>query len=178
MRAVAEQEYVQGLFSLRRIVLEMAPPRAPPKKVTSSWRAYPTKSSTEDADSEAFWQAATYDFSFFGDEECGLPKNEPGRTLPLTAMSGLVLASSGSSGSRPARVVVPERVVLDVVQEIGKFRRDRKAVFESALQRGEVDPEVEGYWPGEITVVRKTLEDDEGELDCYGNRYESGWYYR
>ncbi|KAI9829585.1 MAG: hypothetical protein M1819_006090 [Sarea resinae] len=36
------------------------------------------KSSTEDADSEAFWRAAEHDFSFFDEgEECGLPALEP-----------------------------------------------------------------------------------------------------
>ncbi|OAL56728.1 hypothetical protein IQ07DRAFT_674877 [Pyrenochaeta sp. DS3sAY3a] len=175
-RTIAEREYASNLFALKRIVLEMAPPRAAPKKASTSWRTYPTKSSTEDADSEAFWEAATYDFSFFGDEECGLPKFEPGRTLPLTAMSGLELAPSRPAP--PPRPKVEQAPVYDVVSEIGKFRRERKAAYQNLLQMGELDPEVEGHWPGDITVMRKPIDPDAGELDCYGNRYESGWYYR
>lgn len=175
-RAIAEREYASSLFALKRIVLEMAPPRVAPKKASASWRKYPTKSSTEDADSEAFWEAAAYDFSFFGDEECGLPKFEPGRTLPLTAMSGLELAPSRPALPPPPKV--EQAHVYDVVSEIGNFRRERKAAYQNLLQMGELEPEVEGYWAGNITVMRKPINPDVGELDCYGNRYESGWYYR
>ncbi|CAO2657395.1 Nn.00g035210.m01.CDS01 [Neocucurbitaria sp. VM-36] len=178
-RAIAEREYARSLFALRRIVLEMEPPQAAPKKISTSWREYPTKSSTEDADSEAFWEAATHDFSFFGDEECGLPTHEPGRTLPLTAMSGLELAPRRTAP--PPKPRIPEsdfKPLLDVVGEIGKFRKERKAVFENLVRMGEVEPDVAGYWPGDITVVRKSADVDAGELDCYGNRYEAGWFYR
>ncbi|KAF2823508.1 hypothetical protein CC86DRAFT_328861 [Ophiobolus disseminans] len=179
-RAVAEREHAYGLFALRRIVFEMAPPQVAPKKISSSWRAYPTKSSTEDADSEAFWNAAANDFSFFGEEECGLPSVEPGRTLPLAAMSGLEVA--------PERHVAPlsalreaegqPQAALDVVDEIAKFRKDRTTAYNNLLQMGDTDPDVEGYWPGAVTVIRKPVNQEEGELDCYGNRYESGWFYR
>jgi hypothetical protein len=176
-RVLAEREHAYSIFSLQRIVLEMAPPKPVTKKLTTGWRAYPTKSSTEDADSEAFWEAATQDFSFFGEEECGLPGSEPGRTLPLEAMSGLELAPQ-----RPAIPLQPTndlspRALLDVVGEIAKFRKDRKAVYQNLVQQGECDPDVEGYWPGDVTVIRKAPT-EAGELDCYGNRYESGWYYR
>ncbi|KAF2691866.1 hypothetical protein K458DRAFT_381711 [Lentithecium fluviatile CBS 122367] len=180
-RQIAEREYARSLFALQRVVLEVAPPHAVPKKITTSWRAYPTKSSTEDTDSEAFWEAATHDFSFFGDEECGLPTTEPGRGPPLAAMSGLMLAPK-----RPAPLPKPRQPqpaiqpVIDVVGEIGKFRRERKAAFTAALQVGEGDPFVDGYWPGDITVVRKPLDPDAGSLekDYYGNKFESGWLYR
>lgn len=179
-RAIAEREHAHSLFALQRIVFEMAPPQAAPKKISSSWRAYPTKSSTEDADSENFWEAASHDFSFFGEEECGLPDAEPGRMQPLTAMGGLELAPE-----RPAAPPNPMRTTkieigqnLDVVSEISKFRRERKAVYTNLVQMGHVIPEVDGYWPGDITVIRKSVDQDVGELDCYGNRYESGWFYR
>jgi hypothetical protein len=178
-RKVAEREYAKGLFALRRIVLEMAPPEAAPKKISTSWRQYPTKSSTEDADSEAFWNAATHDFSFFGDEECGLPNAEPGRHLPLAAMSGLQLAPPRPAPPprplQPTPAVIP---VLDVVSEIGRFRKDRKAAYHATQQLGETDPDVEGHWPGDITVLWKPANPEEGDLDFYGNRYESGWLYR
>lgn len=178
-RNVAEREYARGLFALKRIVFEMAPPQVQHKKISTSWRAYPTKSSTEDADSEAFWEAATHDFSFFDDEECGVPTREPGRGLPLAAMEGLELAvQHPAPPPQPRRI---ERVIqpqLDVVAEIARFRRDRKAVFNNLLGMGEADPEVEGYWPGDITVVRKPVDEDAGELDCYGNRYQGWGLYR
>ncbi|KAF1833798.1 hypothetical protein BDW02DRAFT_598741 [Decorospora gaudefroyi] len=178
-RAIAEKEYASSLFALRRVVLEMAPPQAAPKKISTSWRAYPTKSTTEDTDSEAFWEAAAYDFSFFDDEECGLPGRESDRTLPLTAMSGLELAPNHTvPPSKPEKVERGRGPLLDVVEEIGKFRREKKAAYNNLVQMGEADPEVEGYWPGAITIFRKPANVETGELDCYGNRYESGWYYR
>lgn len=176
-RKVAEREYARSLFRLRRIVLEVAPPQTAPKKITTSWRAYPTKSSTEDADSEAFWEAATHDFSFFGDEECGLPNAEPGRGPPLAAMSGLMLASRRPAPPPKPRLPEPEiRPVFDVVAEIGRFRRDRKAAYEAALRLSEEEPSVQGYWSGEITVVRAVV--DPESVDYYGNQFESGWLYR
>ncbi|KAI8938094.1 hypothetical protein NX059_005764 [Plenodomus lindquistii] len=177
-RATAEREYARSLFALKRIVFELAPPETTQKKVSSSWRAYPTKSSTEDKDSEAFWEAAAHDFSFFGDEECGLPGLEPGQRLPLVAMSGLELAPTRAVPPFEAQPTMASAPMLDVVGEIGKFRKDRKATYNNLLTLGEFEPEVEGWWPGDITVVRNSAVADQGELDCFGNRYESGWYYR
>lgn len=178
-RTVAEREYVWSIFALRRIVFEMAPLQATTKKISTSWRQYPTKSSTEDIDTETFWEAATHDFSFFGDEECGLPNAEPGRHLPLAAMSGLMV-DSGRSAPRP-KPAEPEtgdvRLVFDVVSEVGKFRKERKAAHEAVEGLGEVETFVKGYWPGDITVVRKPVDEDAGTLDFYGNRFE-GWLYR
>jgi hypothetical protein len=178
-RIVAEEEYARNQFALRRVVLEMAPPQPTPKKITSSWRAYPTKSSTEDRDSEAFWDAAAHDFSFFDDEECGQPGREPDRTLPLAAMDGLELAPSHPAvPAEPSKNILETGPLLDVAGEIGKFRRERKAAYNNLMAMGEAEPDVEGYWPGDITVLRKPVNSEAGELDCYGNRYESGWYYR
>ncbi|KAJ4362181.1 hypothetical protein N0V95_001529 [Ascochyta clinopodiicola] len=178
-RNLAEREYAHGLFALKRIVFEMTPPQVTHKKISTSWRAYPTKSSTEDADSEAFWEAAKHDFSFFDDEECGVPTKEPGSAMPLAAIAGLELAVNHPApppeprGPEPA--VQPQ---LDVVAEIGKFRRERKSAYNNLIGMGETDPEIEGYWPGDITVVRKPVDADAGELDCYGNRYQGWGLYR
>ncbi|KZM19693.1 uncharacterized protein EKO05_0004306 [Ascochyta rabiei] len=178
-RNLAEREYARGLFALKRIVFEMAPPQVAHKKISTSWRAYPTKSSTEDADSEAFWEAAALDFSFFDDEECGVPTREPGRGLPLAAMGGLELAvqhpAPATEPRRPEPAVQPQ---LDVVAEIGKFRGEKKSAYSNLIGMGETDPEVEGYWPGNITVVRKPVDIGAGELDCYGNRYQGWGLYR
>ncbi len=128
-----------------------------------------------------FWQAAQHDFSFFSDdEECGLPTREPGRTLPLAAMSGLEVAETSNSVNPTAPLVAPRKLepVFDVVQEIGKFRRDRKAAYENLIRMGDLEPDVPGYWPGDITVLRVPVDAGAGELDCYGNRFESGWFYR
>jgi hypothetical protein len=179
-RAVAMREYAHNVFALRRIVLEMSFAQTVAKKI-SSWRAYPTNSSTEDADSEVFWKAAAHDFSFFGDEECGLPSQEPGRTLPLTAMSGLELSSDQLRDNIAPlqRNVEPEtKPIFDVVTEIAKFRKERKAAYTRLLELGVVEPEVDGYWPGDITIVRKPVNPSTEGVDCYGNKFESGWYYR
>ncbi|KAH7052035.1 leucine rich repeat protein [Macrophomina phaseolina] len=195
-RQLAEREYARSLFALRLIVLEMAPaPEAEDESggqrrgPTTTWRQYPSKSSTEDADSEAFWSAAERDFSFFGDaEECGVPGLEPGRTLPLADMAEKVvwLPRGEEQGSlamqqHQEQMKRPERV-YDVVAELAAFRKDRKAAYMAALERGEAEPEVEGYWEGEIRVVRRPRwvegESADGEVDCYGNYYEKGYNYR
>ncbi|PSN63181.1 hypothetical protein BS50DRAFT_623982 [Corynespora cassiicola Philippines] len=178
-RSIAEREYARSLFALQRIIFEMAPPQVTPKKISTSWRAYPTKSSTEDADSEAFWEAATHDFSFFGDEECGLPNAEPGRPPPLMAMSGLQLAPKRPAPPPRPRQPEPQyQPLLDVVAEVGAFRRDRKAAYAAVSQLGEAEPSVEGHWAGDITVVRKPVNPVGAHVDYYGNRYEAGYLYR
>lgn len=195
-RQLAEREFARGLFGLRRIVLEMEPPlsKLREKKKISAWRQYPSKSSTEDADSEAFWAAAERDFSFFGDEECGVPSLEPGgRSLPpLAGMSEKVVILPDTTATEvPVLVQHEARRRIDVCAELTRFRKERKAAYQAACQaalaRGEsgeaVEVEVEGYWEGEIQVVRppppRTAEGEGGgEVDCYGNYFEKGYNYR
>jgi hypothetical protein len=93
-------------------------------------------------------------------------------------MSGLELAPEPREVPLKLRNTVASQPLLDVVGEIAKFRKERKAVYNNLVQMGVADPDVGGYWPGDVTVVRKALDEEAGELDCYGNRYESGWYYR
>lgn len=175
-RVLAEEEYARSLFSLQRIVLEMAPPQPTPKKIPASWRQYPSKSSTEDADSEAFWEAASLDFSFFDIEECGQPNSELVHTRPLAAVSGLELATNQTHPlPEPGN---SDHGLFDVLEEIKRFRRERKAAYDNLVASGQTNPELEGYWPGIITVVKKPLDSEAGELDYYGNRYQAGWYYR
>ncbi|OCK85192.1 leucine rich repeat protein [Lepidopterella palustris CBS 459.81] len=176
-RVVAEREYAHSLFALRRIVLEMAAPKTPPKKISTSWRRYPTKSSTEDVDSEAFWDAATHDFSFFGDEECGLPNQEPGRGIPLAAMNGLMIDPTPELPT-PNQPQTQSAPCIDVVSEISKFRQDRKAALQAAIGRGDADLTIEGYWPGDITVIRQPGDSTSRVIDYYGNQFEGGYRYR
>jgi hypothetical protein len=61
---------------------------------------------------------------------------------------------------------------IDVVQELAQFRRERKMAYERALKQGKES--VEGYWPGEVKVVRWLLQ-KEG-VDFYGNYSERGIY--
>lgn len=93
--------------------------------------------------------------------------------------------------------------MLDVVAELAKWRRERKAAYESAsglhkhrrqssTARGqadsgrlaELDVFVEGYWPGEVKVIRnakKTVTkgkmERQGNVDVYGNYFEGGYLY-
>jgi hypothetical protein len=98
--------------------------------------------------------------------------------LPLAAMSGLELAADRPPTPPQPEIEFRSKPLLDVVGEIAKFRRERKAAYNNLVQMGDTLPDVEGYWAGEMTVVRKQRDEASGELDCYGNRYESGWYYR
>lgn len=176
------------IFALSRIVLEMAPPASslepasnPFRTVQASRLPYRTKSSTEDADSEALWSAQVNDFSFFGDEEeCGLPATEPGLRVPLSMISEEKMTvgteGTGSDGRPSARK--PKKLDLgpDVVQELARFRKLRKEAYGEAVKRGERT--VEGYWPGEVKIVNWHARQPpkHGKTDYYGNHSERGIY--
>lgn len=172
----------RSIFALSRIVLEMAPSAASSKAASNPFRTsqnskfgYRSKSSTEDADSEALWTAQEHDFSFFGDEEeCGLPATEPGRNYPLSTISeekivlstdDAVLNTSPTSPSKKAELGP------DVIQELAHFRKQRKAAYEEAVKRGETM--VDGYWPGEVKIVRWHARHLQ-RTDYYGNHFERG----
>ena len=145
-----------SFFPLRKIVLEMAPP-----PMRDGRDVKKTKSSTEDNDSEAFWTAAEGDFSFFEDEgvtssrrPSSLAAAKPVRTEAKTVSRG---QGNRDPLSQPGFKPMPERTtsseaVVDVVAEIAKFRRERKMAFEESWRKG--GRYVDGYWPGEIQVVR------------------------
>lgn len=94
-RANAELQRAKALFSLERIVLEITPVRK--SKVQDGPRAWihqahgESKSSTGDIDSENLWTAAANDFSFFADEECGVPDNDPDKHFPMSILNEKVL---------------------------------------------------------------------------------------
>ncbi|KAE8350994.1 hypothetical protein BDV28DRAFT_28359 [Aspergillus coremiiformis] len=111
-RAKAEQGRSRSLFALRRLVLEVTPVEKRIAKLTA-WKPLssqqgPSKSSTGDRDSEKLWTAAANDFSFFGEDECGVPDNDPGRYFPMAVLNEKVSLipeeddSSDSGNSTPA----------------------------------------------------------------------------
>ncbi|PYH46128.1 leucine rich repeat domain protein [Aspergillus saccharolyticus JOP 1030-1] len=88
-RLQAEQERARSLFALRQLVLEITPtsPRQGQLRRTP-WRpAGSLKSSTGDRDLENLWSAAADDFSFFGEEECGVPDGYSGKYFPMAVLN-------------------------------------------------------------------------------------------
>ena len=178
------RESARDIFSLSRIVLEMGPPGSSKHADSESTLqpisiSYRTRSSTEDADSEALWSAQENDFSFFGDdEECGLPAQEPGWHTPDPAMLSeklIVQPEEMQFEQQPASSQPSQKTVdpgVDVVSELARFRRERKLAYEEALKQGKRF--VEGYWPGEMKVVRWQVR--KKEVDFYGNHSERGIY--
>lgn len=185
--SIEDDHYARDIFALSQIVLEMGPPPSSigmnlksPDTPQNLGFTYRTKSSTEDADSEAFWSAQENDFTFFGDEEeCGLPAKEPGLDLPLMISSDkMVLPVDPIDPSSLPAFPQPMKLDLgtDVVQELVRFRKGRKLAYEEARKRGERF--VDGYWPGEIKIVRWNArrEGQRGYTDYYGNYFEKGIY--
>ena len=187
-RSMFRQLRKRELFALQRLVLEMAAPG--PAKTNSSTPLSPLtptsafafnhgRSSTEDPDSEAFWLAQENDFSFFGDEECGLPNKEPGMHFPFSSLSEkIVLPTHNCNPATLPTLQEPKEQSrgVDVVQELTKYRKDRRAAYERALRMGE--KYVDGYWPGEVKIIRysshKAIYD--GNIDWYGNYFVNGVY--
>lgn len=177
------KQRARDMFSLQRIILEMGPlDSSSPSVGSKSLRTpltpqYPfrTKSSTEDADSEALWSAQENDFSFFdNDEECGLPSKER-LYFPLSALSEKVVMPVPDDMAGPSpKLQTPQSADAgaDVVQELAKFRKGRKAAYENALNLGMKHND--GYWPGEINIVRWQAR--KKRADFYGNVYEQGIY--
>ena len=168
------------IFALRHITLEMAPAVSPVAPTSTPKVVNRTKSSTEDADSEALWSAAENDFTFFdNDEECGLPSIDSDTYIPTSALSEkFMMPADGLLPNCSPTSKKTERnnktAPVDVVQELAKFRKERKAAHESAMTRGVLH--VKGYWPGEVKVVRGYHAG--GKMDYYGNHFEKGGVYR
>ena len=179
------------IFALKKLVLEMAsdePVTAQsylsPHLVKPSKYVNRTKSSTEDADSETFWSASENDFTFFDDEEeCGLPLAETSSHISsLTLTENMSLSDERAPrqpGYLPTRELPKRREELvDVVAELAKFRRERKAAYEKAAQRG--IKHVDGYWPGEVQIIRGGNRNLDADADdtrhYYGNAFSGGVY--
>lgn len=154
-RMEAEQQRSRSIFGLRRVVLEITP--VDTSKLTS-WKPgnqynATGHSSTGDRDSENLWSAAAGDFSFFGEEECGVPANDPGKYFPMAALNEKVSLmpdddstlspdsphlgrhpSPSMKSSSPPQSQAPIHT-LDLVAELAAFRRERKAEYEQGVQR-------------------------------------------
>ena len=102
------------------------------------------------------------------------------------------LPTSNPSSVAPMTVEPPPQ--LDVVAELAKWRRERKAVYESACRTSsssisvesrlaDLEAYVEGYWSGEVKVVRNARKvakgkmERQGNVDVYGNYFEGGYLY-
>ena len=177
-RSKHNRHTAREIFALRHIALEMGPAVSPVGHKPTSNLANRTKSSTEDADSEALWSAAENDFTFFdNDEECGLPSVDTDTYVPKSVLSEkyTMPADGFQPGSLPtSKTTEYKDAPVDVVQELARFRRERKAAYENAVARGLLH--VEGYWPGEVKVVRG--HHTGGKMDYYGNHFEKGGVYR
>ncbi|MCJ1249403.1 hypothetical protein MMC30_006627 [Trapelia coarctata] len=182
---------VRELFALRRLVLEMASqtptgtsntdgrPTTPRTPTLQGWQHTRNRSTTEDPDTEAFWNAQENDFSFFGEEECGLPATEPGMHFPRSTLSEkmvLPMSSLDPGGLPTLQQLAEADKSVDVVQELSKFRREKKALCEQAMKIGKKF--VDGHWPGEVKVIRNHGGTARGKVDWYGNYFEKGYIYR
>ena len=179
--AGAIKHSAEKIFALKRLVLELAPePTTRRRSNTSAWQHLTTKSVTEDRDSESLWSAGETDFSFFGDEECGLPHLEPGRFAhSFSSNEKEVSFGDGYGTSAPPQQKVPALPRFDTIALISAFRKGRKVAHQRNIASGAADPETEGYWEGIVQVVRSgsDIRTDE-EIDYYGNRFQNGYLYR
>ena len=109
-RAQAELERARSLFSLRRLILEITPTNIPNASTAlTGWKSVSAqtgagKSSTGDRDSENLWSAGAADFSFFDNDECGIPENDPGKYFPMAVLNekvSLLPDDDDSAGSDP-----------------------------------------------------------------------------
>jgi hypothetical protein len=120
------------------------------------------RSSTGDPDSEAFWHAQQNDFTFFGDEECGQPAQDPDRLVPRSAFEEKMTLEptnvlleprsptspvASPTASTPMSGTFSSGNGQDVIAELARWRREKK---QASKQFGVV----EGYWRGDVKVVR------------------------
>ncbi|KAK6006672.1 hypothetical protein QM012_005680 [Aureobasidium pullulans] len=185
-----QKELLRKSFALEQIVLEVAPCSLDQKKseAASAWRHRGTKSVTQDQDSEALWAASQTDFSFFGEGETNSLDTYLEPPKPLTIMSGMEVSIGQPSLSthhpQDKPVSDQSKPEIDVIAELSKFRKATKSEHQKRQANGEEEPIVEGYWDGNIKVVRKAkdvdprFEDDEVWADYYGNRFSNGYLYR
>ncbi|KAK5105338.1 hypothetical protein LTS08_001615 [Lithohypha guttulata] len=120
--------------------------------------------------------------------------------MPGTIPPQRPLPPASNPGSNVA-VRPSQATMLDVVAELAKWRRERKAVYDAEMQKHrqhrlsspqsaasgklvETKIYVEGHWPGEIKVIRNPAKtaskgkmERQGNVDIYGNYFEGGYLY-
>lgn len=181
----ASRQAIANLFALRKITLEMSSSETfastflqpgSPRTSQAATSAFRSKSSTEDADSEAFWAAQANDFSFFDDNaECGVPSVELVSHFPMSTPSEKMILPMDNVALATLQQPSQADPGRNVIQELVKFRKDRKAAYETGLEQGHKT--AEGYWPGEVKVVRRQG-GKTATVDYYGNYFEKGYIYR
>jgi hypothetical protein len=159
-RLSAERHYARSLFSLTKLVLEMAPERefAGP---SGGWSRIANHtqmlSSTLDPDCETYLTAAKDDFSFFGSEECGQPDTEGLAPIPIAAFTEKLTIDPGKSqdglSTNSNSMTAQQELLHDVLAEVSRFRKTKKGEHEAAIADGTAD-HVDGYWSGIIEIVR------------------------
>ncbi|KAL3463182.1 hypothetical protein BJX64DRAFT_129555 [Aspergillus heterothallicus] len=121
-RARAEQERAKSIFALRRLVLEITPvtnARLPLNP--TAWKSVGSqlghqRSTTGDWDLERLWSAASDDFSFFGETECGIPEyaQAQARPFPMTALNETVtLTPDSDRGIIELAASLPNKLSLE-----------------------------------------------------------------
>ncbi|KAI4744256.1 hypothetical protein E4T50_05350 [Aureobasidium sp. EXF-12298] len=187
-----QKELVRKSFALEQLILEIAPCSLAERKVeaASAWRHRGTKSVTQDQDSEALWAASQTDFSFFGEGETNSLDTYLEPNIPLNIMSGMEVSvdhQPSLTSNRPNRNSVdntPSVPQIDVIAQLSSFRKATKSAYQQRQRQGEKEVEMQGYWAGNIKVVRGAkdadprFEDDEMWADYYGNRFSNGYLYR
>ncbi|KAL4921583.1 hypothetical protein BDW62DRAFT_113273 [Aspergillus aurantiobrunneus] len=226
-RAKAEQERAKTLFGLRQLVLEITPVTDSLQPIKSTaWKSVSAqighqKSTTGDWDLERLWSAASDDFSFFGQNECGIPGYDQGRYSPMPGLNGNATPTSddGDTALQGSRTTSAPPPTVDLVSELASFRRRKKLEYEQAVRhslqrrstndtlspqspfsqgsapvlspstsvralspvpgpRLSIANHVEGYWKGEVKIVRNaTPKGRSGMVDMYGNYFEKGYLY-
>jgi hypothetical protein len=145
-RARAEQERSRSLFALRRLILEITPTthltgpaRISPRKSIGQQNGT-LRSSTGDPDSEKLWSAATDDFSFFGEDECGIPDNDPGKYFPMAILNEKVtLVPEDEDSGRSAPPETDASFKSNSLQPAGVSRRNRSQTGSSSVPASVAD---------------------------------------
>lgn len=143
-RIDAEKRHARSLFALRQLVLEITPTQRREGSSTS-WkpqRRDPSefRSSTGDSDLEKLWSAATDDFSFFGDEECGVPDltvdEAENRRMGHAELEGSIPSPGSQQMSVSLNQLSSSRQDngnqandVDLVATIAAFRKEKKAEY-------------------------------------------------
>lgn len=178
--ATALKHSAKKIFALRRIVLEIGSEVERRSSKASPWQHQDTRSMTEDRDSEALWNAAETDFSFFGEEEVVFPTIEAGRFAFQSGPNDkeVSFGQPAMPETQQPSVKAPPKPRVDNIAQLSTFRKDRKSAHQRSLDVGNVEAETEGYWSGVVQVVRSSNMRSDEEMDYYGNTFTNNWLYR